>query len=95
MHKVSMQLQYAKVREERREDWNNKGQGRKRSGEKGKTRRVLLLYEVDEGRDGFRAVGELFDGMEPVVQVRHRGAGVLYREHHTILQLMHTHTPVA
>ena len=53
---------------------------------------VLLLYEVDEGRDGFRAVGELFDWVEPVVQVRHRGTGVLYREHHTVLQLMHTHT---
>lgn len=52
---------------------------------------VLLLYEVDEGRDGFRAVGELFDWVEPVVQVRHRGTGVLYREHHTVLQLMHTH----
>ena len=40
------------------------GQQRTREEEirrKGKTRRVLLLYEVDEGRDGFRAVGELFD----------------------------------
>lgn len=61
------------------------------SGEQRRWRELLLLYEIDEGWDGFRAVGELFDWVEPVVQVRHCGTGVLYTDQHMVLQLMHTY----